>query len=191
MWSGTPVALVAWTCVATALLLGLTGCGSTSATTTTSASSPKQWAEGTCAALVSWEQQAKKAASSIKSNRTREGASQAADEVKVATQNLAHSLASLGKPSTQAGSDARSTLDALQTQLHDGVAKVEDAAKGISGVSGSVAAISTISTSLVTMRDQVAAAAKQLRELPSGELQQAFTDAPSCVDLRNQTSSGG
>jgi hypothetical protein len=45
--------------------------------------------------------------------------------------------------------------------------------------------------SLATMRDQVAAAGKRLRELLRGELKQAFSDAPSCVDLRTQTSWGG
>jgi hypothetical protein len=184
------VALVASVSVVAALLVGATGCGSAPASTTTSASAAEQWASGTCAALVAWKQQANDAASSIKSNRTREGAAQAADEVRAATANLSATLASLGKPGTDSGGEARSTLQSLQTQLHDGVAKAEEAATGISGVAGSAEAISTISTSLVTMRDQVESAGKQLRELPRGELEQAFADAPSCVDLRTQTSSG-
>ena len=188
MGSKSLVALVASVSAVAALLVGATGCGSAPASTTTSASAPEQFANGTCAALVAWTQQAKAAASSIKSNRTREGVSQAAEDVRSATANLSASLANLGKPGTDSGGEARSTLQALQTQLHEGVATVEKAAKSISGVAGSAEAIATVSTSLVTMRDQVKSAGKQLRELPRGELEQAFNDAPSCVDLKTQTS---
>src|SRR5258708_31443956 len=150
MGSKSLVALVASVSVVAVLLVGATGCGSAPASTTTSASAAEQWANGTCSALVAWKQQANEAASSIKSNRTREGAWQAADEVRAATASLSATLASLGKPGTDSGGEARSTLQSLQTQLHDGVATVEEAAKSISGVAGSAEAISTISTSLVT-----------------------------------------
>jgi len=156
-----------------------------STTSTTAASQADAWAEGTCSALVSWKSDVVAAANSLKAKPTRDNAQQAVDDTKTATLTLTDSLSALDAPSTSASGKAQDTVDALKTQMQTGLSKIQEAAGKLSGVSGSVEAVSTISSTLVTMRDQLAAAGNTLRSLPDGELESAIASAPSCDNLKN------
>lgn len=159
-----------------------------STTATTAASQTEAWAEGTCNALVSWKGDVVATANSLKAKPTRDNAKQAVDDTKTATLTLTDSLSALGAPGTSGGGEAKDTVDSLRSQMQTGLSKMQTAAAKLSGVSGSVEAMSTISSTLVTMRDQLTAAANTLRELPNGELEDAIASAPSCTKLKNGSS---
>jgi hypothetical protein len=157
------------------------GKDSKSSTTTTTASQAEAWAEGTCNALVSWRSDVAAAAASLQAKPTRDNAQHAVDQAKTATLTLTDSLSALGSPGTSAGGKAKDTVDALRTQMQTGLAKIQNAGKTPSRME----AVSTISSTLATMRDQLAAAGNTLRNLPGGELEQAIAAAPSCTKLKN------
>lgn len=156
-----------------------------SAATTTSASSAEAWAEGTCNALVSWKSDVLAAANTLKAQPTRDNAKQAATDAKTATLTLTDSLSALGTPGTTGAAKAKDTVDALKTQMQTGLSTIQSAAGDLTDISGRVEAVSTISSTLVTMRDQIAAAGTTLRGLPSGELEDAITSSPSCNELKS------
>jgi hypothetical protein len=156
-----------------------------SAASTTSASSADAWAEGTCNALVSWKSDVVAAANTLKAQPTRDNAKQAATDAKTATLTLTDSLSALGTPGASGGAKAKDTVDALKTQMQTGLSSIQSAAGKLTGISGSAQAVSTISSTLVTMRDQVAAAGTTLRGLPNGELEDAITSSPSCNALKS------
>jgi hypothetical protein len=182
------IGLAGLAAVAIAIVLINRTTSDSSSTTTASASQAELWAHGTCAALSTWRADVTKATDSLKANRTREGATQAVADLKTATRTFVSSVGSLGPPSTSSGKEAQAALKTLESQLREGVSKVTDAASSVSGVSGSMQSVATISSTLVTMRDQVTATAEALRELPQGELQQAFTTSSSCTTLQSSTS---
>jgi hypothetical protein len=159
-----------------------------STSTTTAASQANAWAEGTCSALVSWKGDVVEAANMLKAQPTRDNAKQAVADAKTATLTLTDSLSALDAPSTSAGSEAQDTVDSLKTQMQTGLSKMQSASAKLSGISGSAEALSTISSTLVTMRDQLAAAGNTLRNLPDGELQNAVASAPSCDKLKSGSS---
>jgi hypothetical protein len=160
----------------------------TSSTTTTAASQAAVWAEGTCNALVSWKTDVVTAVNTLKQTPTRDNAKQAATDAKTATLTLTDSLSALGTPGTSGGGKAHDTVQSLKTQMQTGLSKIQEASGKLSGISGSAEAVSTISSTLVTMRDQVAAAGTTLRALPSGELESAVASSPSCNKLKNGSS---
>jgi hypothetical protein len=183
----TVVIGVAVVVVAFVLFKALGDDDNSSASTTTAASQADAWAEGTCNALVSWKGDVVAAANALKAKPTRDNAKQAVDDAKTATLTLTDSLSALGTPGTSAGSEAQDTVGALKTQMQTGLSKIQSAAAKLSGVSGSVEAVSTISSTLVTMRDQLTAAGNTLRNLPSGELENAIAGAPSCNKLKSES----
>jgi len=161
----------------------------TTSSTTTTASAATAWADGTCGALVTWKDSVTAAAHSLKTTPTRDGVNQAVDDAKSATKTLADTVRGLDAPGTAAGAKAHDTISSLETQMQTGVSKLQSAAGKVSGLSGTVEAVSTISTTLVTMRDQLSAAADALRGLPTGELQDAVASSPSCGKLKSGSSS--
>ena len=102
---------------------------------------------------------------------------------KSATETLSSDLKGLGKPDTQAGQQAKDSLDQLSTSLQKDVTTIENAVKGVSGVSGVVAAVSTLTTTLATMGTQVKATFTDLQGLDKGELKDAFASSSACNSL--------
>jgi len=177
--------------VATALvLLAATACGSdeqTSASTSTTAVSQTQaWANTTCAAIASWKHSVKGAVSSVKQSPNKEQLQLAVEHTRTWTKALEDKLRSNGLPHAASGTEAKSILQTLDSQLRDGIDKIRTSADSGSGVKGSVETVSEISTTLVTMRDQVKSAGTKLRELPGGELEQAITASAACKTLREE-----
>jgi hypothetical protein len=154
---------------------------------TTSASSAEAFADGTCTALTTWKGTVTQAVDNVKTERTKESVGTAADEARTATQTMIESIRSLGFPSTDGGTEAKATLQTLESQLRAGAATMQDAFKGASGLTGAVAAASTIRATLATMREQLATAGSSLRSLPEGELHDAFFSSSACSSLKNES----
>ena len=163
------------------------GCGSSGggSTTTTSASATETWASGVCSSITTWQAAIKSAAGSVKSDPTKNGLQTAADDAKSATQTLASDLKGLGKPDTQAGQQAKDSLDQLSTSLQQDVATIESAVKGVSGLSGALTAVPTVTATLATMRTQVKTTFTNLQGLDAkGELKTAFANSSACNSLK-------
>jgi hypothetical protein len=165
------------------------GCGSGGgSTTTTSASATETWASGVCSSITTWQAAIKTAADSVKSDPTKSGLQTAAGDAKSATETLASDLKGLGKPDTEAGQQAKDSLDTLSTTLQQDVNTIENAVKDVSGVSGVLTAASTVTGTLATMGTQVKTTFTGLQGLDAkGELKSAFTSSSDCDSL---TSSG-
>ena len=137
-------------CVAAAV----TGCGSSESDSTTTASPPETWATGVCSSITTWQAALTSAAGSLKSDPTKDGLQTAADDAKSATQTLASDLKDLGKPDTEAGQQAKDSLDQLSTSLQKDVDTIEETVDGVSGASEVLTAVSTVAGTLATMRDR-------------------------------------
>ncbi len=178
--------------VTVSLALLAAGCGSSgdSTTTTTSASATETWASGVCTSLTTWQDAIKSAAGSLKSDHTKSGLQTAADDAKTATQTLASDLKGLGKPDTQAGQQAKDSLDQLSTSLEQNVTTIEDSVKGASGITGVIAAVSSATVTLATMGTEVKTTFANLQGLDAkGELKSAFASSSSCKTLTSAAGS--
>ena len=177
--------------VGAGLIVLASGCGSSGgsssggASTTTSASATETWASGVCSSMATWQSAIKSAAASVKSDRTKTGLQQAVGDAQAATKTLASDLKGLGKPDTQNGQQAADSLDALSTNLQQGVAKAQSAVKGASGLTGAVTAVPEVTGTLATMEAQVKTTLATLQGADAkGELKKAFTSSSACSSLK-------
>ncbi len=172
-------ALVAATVVAAALLAA--GCGSSGSDTTPTAT----WADGLCSAITTWTSSIKAIADTVKGgDLSKDTLTSAVDQAKSATKTFTDDLDNLGKPDTQAGQQAKDSVDQLSTDLNADMTKVQDAVDGASGVSGVISAVSVISSTLVTAGNQVSSTVSGLQGLDAkGELESAFKQSSSCTAL--------
>jgi hypothetical protein len=165
---------------------GSSGGSSTSTSTTTSASATETWATGVCTSITTWQAALKSAAGSLKSDPSENGLQTAGDDAKAATETLASDLKGLGKPDTQAGQEAKTSLDQLATSLQQSVATIESAVKGASGLGGALKAVPTVTATLATMETQVKTTVTSLEGLGAkGELKTAFASSSACKSLRS------
>jgi hypothetical protein len=157
------------------------GCGG-SGSTSTQSSATAEWADGLCTAVTSYKSSLTAIGTTLKSaGASKPSLQQAATHAKAATQSFVDSLQGLGKPGTESGGKASSTLQTLSAQLKDDAGTIQDATGSDTGV---VSAVSVVSTTLVTAKGQVKTALDELQSLaPKDELQQAFSQAPSCSSL--------
>jgi len=176
--------LIAATVAGVALLAA--GCGSSSdSTSSTDASPTTEWADGLCSAVNTWTASITSAADPITSGDiSKDSLTTAVDDVKSSTETLTADLRALGKPDTEAGQEAKDSVDKLLTDLQSGVTSIEDELNGASGNAGYVAAAPAIATTLETMGTDVTSTITTLQGLDAkGEIQSAFNDASSCADL--------
>ena len=177
------------------VLAAATGCGSsdkTSASTTASTTTPTQaeaWAQNACASIAGWQNTVKHSAYSVKQSQSKEQARLAVQDALQATDQLVNTIKSLGLPGTDAGKQAKEIVSTLDGQLTQGAAKIREDTAANSGLKGSAETVSAVSATLVTMREQIKTAGTKLRNLPSGELEQAITSADECKTLA--ATSGG
>ena len=173
------------TLAAAALLAA--GCGSSdSGSTTSSDTSPTtEWAAGLCTAISTWKSSISAIGDTIKGGTiSKDALTSAVDDAKSATDTLTSDLDALGTPDTEAGQQAKDSIDQLSTELKDDVATIQDELDNASGITGLIAAIPTITKSLANMGTQVSTAISDLESLDAkGELQSAFNDASSCDGL--------
>ena len=173
-------ALVAATVAAAALLAA--GCGSSSSSDTTPTAT---WADGLCSAITTWTSSIKAIGDTVKGGDvSKDTLTSAVDQAKSATKTFTDDLDNLGKPDTEAGQQAKESVDQLSTDLSADMTKVQDAVDGASGVSGIVSAVSVISSTLVTAGNQVSSTISGLQSLDAkGELESAFKQSSSCTTL--------
>ena len=87
-------------------------------------------------------------------------------------------------PSSSAAAEATTALQQLKGQLQNDVVVIQRTVASVpSGTTGASQAASEVKTGLLTMKSQIAATGKTLRSLPSGEVGQAFQNAPACKSL--------
>lgn len=178
------------------VLVAAAGCGSsdktsesTSASTTTAPTQAEAWAQNACASIAAWQNTVKHSAVSVKQSQSKEQAKLAVQDALQATNQLVNTLKSLGPPGTDAGKQAKEIVSTLDDQLSQGAAKITADTAANSGLKGSAETVSAISATLVTMRDQIKTAGTKLRNLPTGELNQAITSSDACKTLA--ATSGG
>jgi hypothetical protein len=167
------------TAVVVALTVFAAGCGSNKSADTTTTSSTVNWANGLCSAVSTYQASLTSAAKSLTGNLSKSGLQSAVDQAKTATDTFVTTTKSLGKPDTNAGKQAKSTLDTLSSQLNEDANTIKSA----SG-SGLLTGISTASAALVTAQQQITTAFDQLKGLDAkGELGDAFSQASACSSL--------
>ena len=169
--------------VAVALLAALAaGCGSSASSDTTPTS---EWADGFCSAITTWTTSLTTITDTIKQGGlSKDSLSSAIDDASTSTDTFTSSLQDLGKPDTDAGQQAKDSVDQLATDINDDMQTIQDAVANASGASGLLSAVSTISTTLKTAGQQVSSTFESFQSLDAkGELETAFKAAPSCKDL--------
>jgi hypothetical protein len=162
----------------------LVGCGGSSSHNSTTASttvSSTAYADGLCSAFQTYEKAVKSAGQKLTGgNLSKNGLQSAAKDVETATQTFLSDVKGLGTPETAAGKQAKQSVDQLATDLKKDVDVVQSAIKGISGVSGIPGALATIGATASSAKTQVTSTVADLKNLPSGELRDAFKNSSTC-----------
>jgi uncharacterized protein YoxC len=151
-------------------------------------SSATEWADELCTAITDWTESITSATESITGGEpSEESLRNAVDDIAESTSDFVDEVKGLGAPDTEAGDEAKETVDQLADDVDGEIEKIRSAAENASGVSGVLEAFSTITGALSTMGQQVASGFSDLEQLdPQGELENAFEDADSCQDLRER-----
>jgi uncharacterized phage infection (PIP) family protein YhgE len=150
-----------------------------------STSSTSDWADGLCSAIGDWTDSASSATASLTSGNLDEaGLRSAVEDLESATSTFVGDVKALGTPDTEAGQNAKESLDQLADNLDSELAEIKTASDNASGVSGALAAVSTISGTLSTMSQQISSTFSELQQLDAqGELERAFEESDSCASL--------
>jgi uncharacterized protein YceK len=168
--------------VSFAVLLLVAGCGGKKSQT----SSTTTWADNICSAINDWTSSVQAAGQSAKDSPTKATLQGSFGSAQSATKTLVSDLKAAGKPDTQAGQQAKESLDNLSTNLSNNVDAMQTAVDSASGVSGVLNAITVVSGMLATMGTEVKSTFSSLEQLDAkGELETAFQQASSCDKLRN------
>jgi hypothetical protein len=170
-----------------AAVLLVAGCGGKGGSTSTT--STVDWANSLCTAITTWRTSVNSAVDSVQSGNVSKSSLQgAADQVESATETFVDAIKSLGKPGTEAGSQAEQSLDELSTEVDAEQQKINTAISGVTTVSGVISAAPVVLGSLQTMRTDISTTFRQLQSLDaSGELSDAFNQASACSTLKKST----
>jgi hypothetical protein len=168
--------------LAAAVLAG--GCGG-SDDEDSEASDATVWAGQLCTAASSWAEVLTSTVDGLRAgNVSKEDLEAAADDVKTATQTLVDDIEDLPRPNTDAGEQAKETVDELADELQQDADTIEDAVDDVSGASDVLSAVSTVGATLATMGSRVTSTVNEVRELDArGELTDAFQNAVPCREL--------
>ena len=168
---------------ATALLAA--GCGGSSETATSDTTATEKWADGLCSSITTWTSSLTAVVDTVKGgDLSKDTLTGAVDEAKTATATFTSSLEGLGKPDTEAGQEAKDSVDQLATDIKADMTKIEDAVAGATDVSGVLNAVSVVTSTLATAGQQVSSTLTGLQGVGAkGELESAFKAAPSCQSL--------
>lgn len=163
------------------------GCGGSSDSSSSSSdtSPTEEWAGNLCTAIVNWTTSLSTSMTSLQSgDLSKEALQGVADDAKSSTETLIDDLKGLGRPDTEAGAEAQTSLNELADDLQTDVDEIQAALSDTSA--STLSTISTVSTTLVTMGNQLTTTFGELEQLDAnGELEAAFTSAESCGELTN------
>jgi uncharacterized protein involved in exopolysaccharide biosynthesis len=168
-----------------ATLLLVSACGKSSSSSSSHGTSTEEWAGGLCTAITSWTTSITQTGNSLRGgSMNQDKLQQAAEDFRASTHTLAEDLKGLGKPDTDAGQEAKASVDKLAGQIQADADKIQQTVKGVSGLTGVQAALTTIAGTLTQMSSQLTSTFTELGSLDSkGELQDAFKKAPACSSL--------
>ncbi len=159
----------------------VTGCGSSSDNTTTSAASDLEtWAGGVCTAVTKYRTSLAATRETLRAEDLSRPALQVAvQNASAATREFTDALDDLGPPPAPQADEAKKILQELQSNL----GKQADNVKSLSGTNDVKAAASTITDALAAASADAKQAVDELRKLdPKGNLGQAF-DSAGCSSL--------
>jgi hypothetical protein len=159
------------------------GCGGGKSSSSSNTSSPDDWANGLCSALVAWTNSVKSATGSLKAGVSKGSLESATGDIKTASNTLVTDLKDLGKPDTKAGQQAKDAADQLSGEIEQDVKNMQNAVDKTSAT-GVVAAASSVATTLTTMGSQIGSAASKIGDADvGGELKKAFQNSSACKKL--------
>ncbi len=149
-------------------------------------SSAEKWADDVCSSITTWKNSVTSATDSLKGGNLSEDALRSAvDDVSGATSDFVDDVKGLGAPDTQAGQQAKESLDKLADNVDENVSTIQKAVDDASGGSGVLQALTTVSGTVSTMSAQLSSTVAELKQLdPGGELADAFDNASSCKELQ-------
>jgi hypothetical protein len=166
------------------VLLVAAGCGS-SDESSSDTTPTDEWANSLCTVLVTWTGAITTVGDTLKSGGlSKESLTSAADDVKSANGDLVAGLSDLGKPDTEAGQEAKDSLDQLSSEIETNMQKIEDAVGGADDMSSILSAVPVVTSSFTAMFDDVSTTVQDLEQLDAkGELKAAFEQSSACKDL--------
>ncbi len=171
--------------VAVAALLAA-GCGGSSDTSSSSDASPtSEWASGLCSAITTWTSAISSIGDSVTGgDLSKDTLTSAVDDARAATETFTSDLEALGTPDTEAGQQAKESIDQLSSEVKDEVSTIEDALGEASGVAGILKAVPAVTAALAKMGTEVSSTITELENLDAqGEIKSAFEDSSSCSEL--------
>ena len=150
-------------------------------------SSATAWADDVCSAITSWSESISSTAASLSDgNLNADTVQSAVDDLEGATSEFIDDVRGLGTPDTEAGEQARESLDELADAADESLSTIQSAVDDISGVSGVVEAVTAVSAAISSMGAQLSATFSELEQLDAGgELETAFREADSCNELES------
>jgi hypothetical protein len=150
-------------------------------------SSATEWADHVCSATTTWSESIRSTLDSLTTgNLSEDELRGAADDVESATSDFVDDLRGLGKPDTEAGEEAKESLDQLAGQIEENLSTLRNAVEDASGSGGIVEAAGAASAALSAMDEQLSSTFAELEGLDAGgELEAAFGEADSCNELRS------
>jgi uncharacterized protein YoxC len=150
-------------------------------------SAATEWADDVCSAVTSWSESVSSTASSLSDgNLNADAVKDAVDDLESATSDFIDDVRGLGTPDTEAGEQARESLDQLADDAEENLSAIQKAVDDVEGVGGVVEAVTAISTAISTMGGQLSSAFDELQQLDAGgELEAAFKEADSCEELQS------
>jgi hypothetical protein len=163
------------------IVFSVTGCGSSSDKTTTSAASDLEtWAGGVCTAVTKYRTSLAATRETLRAEDLSRPALQVAvQNASAATRAFTTTLSDLGPPPAPQVDEAKKILQELQSNLR----KQADKVRSLSGTNDVKAAASTIKDALAAASADAKQAVDELRKLdPKGNLGQAF-DSAGCSSL--------
>ena len=138
------------------------------------------WAGKVCTAISTWQSALTSAATSVAKDPSTKGIQNGITSAKTATATFTSTLKTIGKPPGSKGTQARSALTKLGTQLQADVTKLQAT---LSSGGGFLKTLSKVSSTVGTIKAEVTAAADTIQSLVDGQLRNAFNAAPSCKEL--------
>jgi hypothetical protein len=183
------VKLLALAACVLSLALVAAGCGGDDAE---EASSVESWAEELCTTTQDWADELQRIGTELgdtaASAFSRETIETAGDDASAATEDFVESLRDLGAPETESGDAVRDEIDELSDAIDAEREEIETAIDDLEGLSGIASAVGTVTSSLSAMGTAVQQTLEAVDAADaSGELEEAFDNAPACQELRDSS----
>jgi uncharacterized membrane-anchored protein YhcB (DUF1043 family) len=154
----------------------------------------EEWANSVCTSLTDWGDSINALAEVGDEPLTPDSLRERLSEAEDATSQLVSELRDLGPPDTEAGDQLQEQLDSSTEQLESSFETLKESAQeaadapaseflqNLAGLASDFAALqAAISGTVTTLRNM------DVADESKAELQQAFTDAPACQPLQEQS----